>query len=84
MTDDEFSDFRNKRIGIIFQTFNLLPVLTAKENILLPQKIAGGTHYPHYFDDLVKLLKLEDRLHHLPSELSGGQQQRVAAARALY
>lgn len=83
MTDDEFSVFRNKRIGFIFQTFNLLPVLTAKENILMPQKIAGGTHYPYYFDELTKLLKIDDRLHHLPSELSGGQQQRVAAARAL-
>ena len=83
MTDDEFSVFRNKRIGFIFQTFNLLPVLTAKENILMPQKIAGGTHYPYYFVELTKLLKIDDRLHHLPSELSGGQQQRVAAARAL-
>ncbi|MCI8388308.1 MAG: ABC transporter ATP-binding protein [Clostridiales bacterium] len=83
MDDDEFSDFRNKRIGFIFQTFNLLPVLTAKENILMPQKIAGSTHYPYYFDELTKLLKINDRLHHLPSELSGGQQQRVAAARAL-
>ena len=83
MTDDEFSVFRNKRIGFIFQTFYLLPVLTAKENILMPQKIAGGTHYPYYFDELTKLLKIDDRLHHLPSELSGGQQQRVAAARAL-
>ena len=83
MTDDEFSSWRNRRIGFIFQSFNLLPVLTAKENIQMPQKIAGGTHYPFYFDELCELLGIKDRLHHLPNELSGGQQQRVAAARAL-
>lgn len=83
MSDDEFSDFRSRRIGFIFQSFNLLPVLTAKENILLPQKIVGASPYPHYFDELVRMLGIGDRLSHLPSELSGGQQQRVAAARAL-
>ncbi len=83
MDDDEFSEFRNRRIGFIFQYFNLLPVLTAKENILMPQKIAGKTYYPAYFNELTQLLKIDDRLHHLPSELSGGQQQRVAVARAL-
>ncbi len=83
LSDDEFSQFRNRRIGFIFQSFNLLPVLTAKENILMPQKIAGGTHYPYFFDELTERLQLTDRLHHLPSELSGGQQQRVAVARAL-
>ena len=83
MDDDEFSEFRSKRIGFIFQSFNLLPVLTAKENILLPQKIVGKTHYPYYFDELCEMLDITDRLNHLPSELSGGQQQRVACARAL-
>ena len=83
MDDDEFSVFRNRHIGFIFQSFNLLPVLTAKENILMPQKIAGKTYYPNYFNELVEMLGLSDRLHHLPSELSGGQQQRVAVARAL-
>jgi putative ABC transport system ATP-binding protein len=83
MDDDEFSEFRSKRIGFIFQSFNLLPVLTAKENILLPQKIVGKTHYPYYFDELCEMLDIKDRLNHLPSELSGGQQQRVACARAL-
>jgi len=83
MPDRELSDYRNRRIGFIFQSFNLLPVLTAKENILLVQKIAGGTHYPGYLDTLARLLKIDDRLHHLPGELSGGQQQRVAVARAL-
>ena len=83
MDDDEFSEFRSKRIGFIFQSFNLLPVLTAKENILLPQKIVSKTHYPYYFDELCEMLDIKDRLNHLPSELSGGQQQRVACARAL-
>ncbi len=83
MDDDEFSEFRSRRIGFIFQSFNLLPVLTAKENILLPQKIVGKTHYPYYFGELCEMLKITDRLNHLPSELSGGQQQRVACARAL-
>lgn len=83
MDDKEFSDFRNRRIGFIFQSFNLLPVLTAKENILMPQKIAGKTFYPNYFNELTEMLGITDRLHHLPSELSGGQQQRVAVARAL-
>lgn len=83
MEDNEFSEFRNRHIGFIFQSFNLLPVLTAKENILMPQKIAGKTFYPNYFNELTEMLNIKDRLHHLPSELSGGQQQRVAVARAL-
>ena len=83
MSDDLFSDFRSKKIGFIFQSFHLLPALTAKENILMPQKIGGDSRYPSYFDTLTRLLKIDDRLHHLPSELSGGQRQRVAAARAL-
>ena len=83
LDDNTKSEFRAKKIGVIFQSFHLLPALTAKENILMPQKIAGETRYPSYFDTLTRLLKIDDRLHHLPSELSGGQQQRVAAARAL-
>ena len=83
MDDDRFSEFRAKKIGFIFQSFHLLPALTAKENILMPQKIIGDTRYPSYFNTLTQLLKIDDRLHHLPSELSGGQRQRVAAARAL-
>ncbi len=83
MPDRELSDFRNRRIGFIFQSFHLLPVLTAKENILLPLKIAGRKFLEDDLSRLARLLKLDDRLHHLPSELSGGQQQRVAAARAL-
>lgn len=83
MSDRELSDFRNRRIGFIFQSFHLLPVLTAKENILLVPKIAGKSFYDGYLAELSRLLKIDDRLHHLPSELSGGQQQRVAVARAL-
>ncbi len=83
MKDKEASAFRNRKIGFIFQSFNLLDVLTAKENILMPQKIAGDAHYPRYFEYLAEKLKISDRLNHLPSELSGGQQQRVAVARAL-
>ncbi|MBO5273764.1 MAG: ABC transporter ATP-binding protein [Clostridia bacterium] len=83
MNDREFSKFRNKNLGFIFQSFNLLPTLTAKENILMPQLIAGQTPSKQYFDELVEMLGIADRIHHLPSELSGGQQQRVAVARAL-
>jgi len=83
MPDRELSEFRSRRIGFIFQSFNLLPVLTAKENILLPRKIIGSEYYGDYLDRLAKLLKIDDRMHHLPGELSGGQQQRVAVARAL-
>ena len=83
MSDRELSEYRNRRIGFIFQSFHLLPVLTAKENILLPLKIAGRSSDGGYLDTLSRLLKIDDRLHHLPSELSGGQQQRVAVARAL-
>ena len=83
MKDKEFSAFRNLKIGVIFQSFNLLPVLTAKENILMPRKIAGLESDDKYFNGLVELLGIGDRLNHLPSEMSGGQQQRVAVARAL-
>ncbi len=83
MPDRELSDFRLRRIGFIFQSFHLLPILTAKENILLPLKIAGRQFYENDLNNLVRLLKIDDRLHHLPGELSGGQQQRVAAARAM-
>ena len=82
-SDRELSAFRRLKIGFIFQQFNLLPVLTARENILMPvlldKKQADGT----YLQELASLLGLEKRLSHLPHELSGGQQQRVAIARAL-
>jgi putative ABC transport system ATP-binding protein len=83
MGDDELTLLRRDHIGFIFQFFNLLPMLTAAENIALPLKLAGGKPDPAWFDELVATVGLGDRLGHRPSELSGGQQQRVAVARAL-
>ena len=74
---------RRSRIGFVFQAFNLVPALTAAENIALPLTLAGRRPDPIWLDRLVAILGLTDRLGHRPSELSGGQQQRVAAARAL-
>lgn len=81
--DKDLTMLRREKVGFIFQSFNLVPTLTAKENILLPLSIAGQKHDEKWFRDLVSLLGIDDRLDHLPSELSGGQQQRVAVARAL-
>ena len=74
---------RRDKLGFVFQFFNLLPVLTAEENLILPLSIAGKDPDKAWLDQLVKTVGLEDRRTHLPSELSGGQQQRVAVARAL-
>lgn len=74
---------RRDRIGFIFQAFNLIPTLTARENVLLPLAIAGRKPDPAWWDEVVTAVGLVDRLDHRPAELSGGQQQRVAAARAL-
>ena len=74
---------RRDRVGFIFQAYNLLPTLTAAENITLPLSLAGRRPDPAWFDEVVDVVGLRDRLHHRPAELSGGQQQRVAAARAL-
>jgi len=81
--DNALTKLRREHIGFVFQFFNLLPMLTAKENILLPLTIAGEKPEDGWFDKLVDDVGLEDRLTHRPSELSGGQQQRVAIARAL-
>jgi putative ABC transport system ATP-binding protein len=83
MDDTELTKLRRDHIGFIFQFFNLLPMLTAAENIALPLKLAGGKPDPAWLDRLVAQVGLTDRLGHRPSELSGGQQQRVAVARAL-
>ena len=83
LNDDRLTDIRRRHVGFIFQSFNLLPMLSAKENIQLPARIAGRTVDAVWFDDLVDRVGLADRLSHRPSELSGGQQQRVAIARAL-
>ena len=74
---------RRTRIGFVFQSFNLIPALTATENIALPLTLAGRKPDPAWFDAVVGMLGLGDRLRHRPSEMSGGQQQRVAVARAL-
>jgi putative ABC transport system ATP-binding protein len=74
---------RRDHVGFVFQKFNLLPVLTAQENIVLPLTIAGRRPDRRWFDQVVAAVGLTDRLGHRPSELSGGQQQRVAVARAL-
>jgi putative ABC transport system ATP-binding protein len=81
--DKALTLLRRDRIGFIFQAFNLLPTLTAAENIVLPIRIAGRKPDALWVDSIVKTVGLTERLHHKPSELSGGQQQRVAAARAL-
>jgi putative ABC transport system ATP-binding protein len=81
--DNALTKLRREHIGFVFQFFNLLPMLTAKENILLPLTIAGEKPEDGWFDQLVGDVGLEERLTHRPSELSGGQQQRVAIARAL-
>lgn len=83
LSDKELSAFRRQRIGFIFQQFNLLPVLTAKENIIMPLLLDKKQPDEAYLTQIAQLLGIEDRLSHLPHELSGGQQQRVAIARAL-
>ena len=81
--DTQLTKLRREHIGFIFQFFNLLPMLTAKENILLPLDLSGRKMENGWFDELADKVGLADRLSHRPSELSGGQQQRVAIARAL-
>ncbi len=83
LADNALTKLRREHIGFVFQFFNLLPMLDAKENILLPLTIAGTKPEDGWFDKVVSDVGLEDRLSHRPSELSGGQQQRVAIARAL-
>jgi putative ABC transport system ATP-binding protein len=83
LSDTEITKLRRRHIGFIFQFFNLLPMLTAEENILLPLSIAGRKPDKAEFEELLGRVGLKDRRTHRPSELSGGQQQRVAVARAL-
>jgi putative ABC transport system ATP-binding protein len=83
LDDAGLTRLRRDRIGFVFQSFNLVPTLTAKENILLPSDLAGRDVDQAWFDHLVDQLAIRDRLDHLPKELSGGQQQRIACARAL-
>jgi putative ABC transport system ATP-binding protein len=83
LSDRELTRVRREQIGFVFQSFNLIPTLSARENILLPLDLAGKRPDLAWFDTVVHTVGLEDRLKHRPSELSGGQQQRVAVARAL-
>ena len=83
LKERQLTQLRRDKIGFIFQTFNLLPMLTARENLVLPLTIAGRKLDDGWLDTLVSAVDLGDRLDHRPSELSGGQQQRVAIARAL-
>jgi putative ABC transport system ATP-binding protein len=83
LSEKQLTLLRREKVGFIFQTFNLIPTLTAAENITLPLDIAGEKPDGAWFDTVVDTVRLRDRLTHRPSELSGGQQQRVAGARAL-
>ena len=83
MNDKTLTQFRRDHIGFVFQSFNLMPTLTALENIRLPQLLAGKKTSATWENQIIEILDLKDRLTHKPSELSGGQQQRVAVARAL-
>jgi putative ABC transport system ATP-binding protein len=83
LKDKQLTELRRDKVGFVFQSFNLVPTLNAKENITLPLDIAGRDVDGAWFDTVVDTIGLRDRLSHRPSELSGGQQQRVAGARAL-
>jgi putative ABC transport system ATP-binding protein len=83
LDDGDLTELRRDKLGFIFQFFNLLPVLSAEENIVLPLSIAGRKPDREWLDRLIEVVGLGDRLTHRPAELSGGQQQRVAVARAL-
>jgi len=83
LSDRELTQVRRDKVGFVFQSFNLIPTLTAAENITLPMDLAGRKPDPAWIDTVVATVGLGDRLKHRPSELSGGQQQRVAVGRAL-
>ncbi len=83
MTDADRTKLRKEAVGFVFQRFNLLPTLTAEENIAIAQHIAGHDRRGQAFEDTIRILGIEHRLHHKPYALSGGEQQRVAIARAI-
>jgi putative ABC transport system ATP-binding protein len=83
MSEKQLTVLRRDRVGFVFQAFNLIPTLTARENITLPADLAGRHVDPAWLDVVIDTVRLRDRLHHRPNELSGGQQQRVAIARSL-
>jgi putative ABC transport system ATP-binding protein len=83
LNDSKLTELRRDQVGFVFQAFNLIPTLTAAENITLPMDLAGRKPDTAWMDQIIGIVGLSDRLSHRPSELSGGQQQRVAVARAL-
>jgi putative ABC transport system ATP-binding protein len=83
LKDDELTIFRRRKIGFVFQNYNLVPVLNVYENIVLPIQLDGNKPDQEYLDKIINTLGLESKLNNLPNNLSGGQQQRVAIARAL-
>lgn len=83
LSDDKLAIFRRRQVGLIYQFFNLVPVLNVEENMTLPVELDGKVPDKEFFKELVNTLGLENRLRHLPNELSGGQQQRVAIGRTL-
>ena len=83
LKEKDLSIFRRRNVGLIYQFYNLIPVLSAKENILLPAELDNRKIDKEYLDDLLKTLGLKERENHLPNELSGGQQQRTSIGRAL-
>ena len=83
LSENDISLLRLRKLGFVFQLYNLIPVLTVEENIEMPVLLDDGTMEENYKEELIKMLGLDDRRNHLPSELSGGQQQRVAIGRAL-
>lgn len=83
LSEKELAIFRRRKVGFIFQFYNLVPVLTAEENMLLPILLDSKKVNKNHFEELMDILGLQDRRHHLPNELSGGQQQRVSIGRAL-
>ena len=84
LNDEELTIFRRRKIGFIFQNYNLVPVLNVYENIVLPVELDGDKVDKKFMDEVVRMLALEDKLNNMPNNLSGGQQQRVAIARAWY
>ena len=83
LKDDELAKFRRREVGLVYQFYNLIPILNVKENITLPLDLDNKKVDQEKLDSLIKLLGLENRINHLPNELSGGQQQRVSIGRAL-
>lgn len=82
--EEELANYRREKVGLIYQFYNLIPVLNGRENIILPLSLGGKKIDEDFFNEITSFLKIEDRLNHLPNELSGGEQQRIAIARALF